>query len=171
MLSFIIMHISRFSKISIFRWNFYEHNEESKTWCSVKIHCKKPFWGYSVHTAKEKTLRLPWFSTDLSFYYWIIMNQYWFTMALGSRERIQSHAFPMELFMESKDGLIIQLWISALGEHSVLINKCGLPRFVYLVKTGSKISLTPIWLIASFKYLHRSLFVIPPFETLVYNSK
>ena len=25
-----------------------------------------------------------WFSTDLTFYYWNMMNQYWFTMALGS---------------------------------------------------------------------------------------
>ena len=30
------------------------------------------------------TLGTLWFSTDLTFYYWNMMNQYWFTMALGS---------------------------------------------------------------------------------------
>ena len=51
------------------------------------------------------TLGTLWISTDLTFYYWNMMNQYWFTMALGSgslKAPFNTELGPMQCFFYRK---------------------------------------------------------------------
>ena len=80
---------TRLPKFSIFEnfiftmillWSEKTTNSE----CPVSIH-EKNVSGFCLHIMRGKfTLRSLWFRTDLTFYHWIVMNQYWNALTRGS---------------------------------------------------------------------------------------
>ena len=113
----------------ILLWSEKTTNSE----CPVAIH-EKNVSGFCLHIMLGKfTLRSLWFRTDLTFYHWIVMNQYWNALTRGSGFRIITDCW--EILLASKQ----LIWIEEIYSHHRILNWQFWGKHLLCLQLGQKI--------------------------------